>query len=205
MLIGALTTLIDNLNADGEVCIHISQDGKAYIEEDGNNVIVHANITGYGGSKLEPNVPTPDWSINQLGKLIESKFPLNKIVLRVDPIFNSDKGLDTSLKIMQQGIDMGISRIRFSFMDTHYKHLKRRFYDAGIKIPPSTPTQTQQDILYTFIAHNQKNHWLHSGAIKYIEGGIKPFQCHEWDMRILKSKSYAMQTLDFMGKKSSTV
>jgi len=32
MLIGALTTLIDNLNADGEVCIHISQDGKAYIE-----------------------------------------------------------------------------------------------------------------------------------------------------------------------------
>jgi len=41
MLIGALTTLIDNLNADGEVCIHISQDGKAYIEEDGNNSVVY--------------------------------------------------------------------------------------------------------------------------------------------------------------------
>jgi len=41
MLIGALTTLIDNLNADGEVCIHISQDGKAYIEEDGNISVVY--------------------------------------------------------------------------------------------------------------------------------------------------------------------
>jgi len=124
--------------------------------ENRTNVIVHANITGYGGSKLEPNVPKPDWSINQLGKLIQSNFPLDKIVLRVDPIFSSDKGLDTSLNIMQQGINMGISRIRFSFIDTHYRHLQRRFHDAGIKVPPSTPTLTQQERLYKFIAQNQK-------------------------------------------------
>jgi len=41
MLIGALTNLIDDLNADGDVCIHISQDGKAYIEEDRNISVVY--------------------------------------------------------------------------------------------------------------------------------------------------------------------
>lgn len=118
------------------------------------NIIVHANITGYGGSKLEPNVPKPDWSICQLGKLIKSGFPKRGIVLRVDPIFNSDKGVRTSINIMQQGIDMGITRIRFSFIDTHYKHLQRRFQEAGIEVPPPSPTEHQENILYKLICRN---------------------------------------------------
>jgi DNA repair photolyase len=119
-----------------------------------NNLIIHANITGYGGSKLEPNVPKPDWSVNQLGKLVDSGFSLNRIVLRVDPIFTSDKGVATSIEIMQQGINMGISRIRFSFLDTHYRHLQQRFRDAGIKIPPAKPTLSQLENLHGFIARN---------------------------------------------------
>jgi len=144
--------------------------------ENRSNIIVHATITGYGGSKLEPNVLKPDWSINQLSKLIESNFPLNKIVLRVDPIFNSDKGLDTSLKIMQQGIDMGISRIRFSFIDIYYKHLQSRFQKAGIKIPPSSPTLTQRELLHKFIAHNQKTVFESCAeGFKFDTGCISPY------------------------------
>jgi DNA repair photolyase len=118
-----------------------------------NNIIVHATITGYGGSKLEPNVPKPNWSFCQLGKLIISGFPLNRIVLRIDPIFTTDKGIDTSIKIMQQGIDMRIPRIRFSFMDTYYRHLQSRFKAAGIVVPPK-PTRTHHDMLNRFISKN---------------------------------------------------
>ena len=41
VLIGALTNLIGDLNAKGEVCLHISQNGNAYVEENGNIAIVH--------------------------------------------------------------------------------------------------------------------------------------------------------------------
>jgi len=120
-----------------------------------DNIIVHATITGYGGSKLEPNVPTPDWSFHQLGKLIKQGFPIDRFVLRVDPIFTSEKGLRSSIEIMQRGIDIGIKRIRFSFIDTHYKHLQKRFHDSNIKLPPSTLTQAQRESLRAFITRNQ--------------------------------------------------
>jgi hypothetical protein len=38
VLIDALTALIEDLNADGEACLHIGQDGKAYAEEGGDAV-----------------------------------------------------------------------------------------------------------------------------------------------------------------------
>ena len=41
VLIGALTNLIGDLHAEGEACLHISQDGRAYVEENDNIVVVH--------------------------------------------------------------------------------------------------------------------------------------------------------------------
>jgi len=41
VLIGTLTNLIDNLNASGEVCLHIGADGKAYTENGGNIATVY--------------------------------------------------------------------------------------------------------------------------------------------------------------------
>jgi len=40
VFINALTTLIDDLNANGEVCFYIGQDGKAYTENDNGNIVV---------------------------------------------------------------------------------------------------------------------------------------------------------------------
>jgi len=39
VLINALNTLIEDLNADGEVCVHIDRDGKAYVEDGGTSVV----------------------------------------------------------------------------------------------------------------------------------------------------------------------
>ena len=41
ILINSLTTLIDDLNASGEVCLYIGADGKAYVENGGNTAVVH--------------------------------------------------------------------------------------------------------------------------------------------------------------------
>jgi len=41
VLIDALTALIDDLNASGEVCLYIGHDGKAYVEENDGNTIVY--------------------------------------------------------------------------------------------------------------------------------------------------------------------
>jgi hypothetical protein len=41
VLIDELTALIDNLNADGEACLYINQEGKAYTEEAGNITVVY--------------------------------------------------------------------------------------------------------------------------------------------------------------------
>ena len=41
VLIDSLTSLINNLHVEGEVCLYIDQDGKAYVEDDGGNSVVH--------------------------------------------------------------------------------------------------------------------------------------------------------------------
>ena len=41
VLINALTALIDDLNANGEVCLYIGQDGKAYVEENDGTTVVY--------------------------------------------------------------------------------------------------------------------------------------------------------------------
>jgi hypothetical protein len=41
VLINALNTLIEDLNADGEVCVHIDRDGKAYVEDGGSSSVAY--------------------------------------------------------------------------------------------------------------------------------------------------------------------
>jgi len=55
-------------------------------------VILHATVTGYGGTVLEPNVHDYKWSHAQVLKLIEAGFEPAHIVLRVDPVIATTKG-----------------------------------------------------------------------------------------------------------------
>ena len=101
------------------------------------NVIVHAGITGYGGSAIEPNVPKPAWSVDQLEKLIAAGFPIGRTVARIDPIFPTAKGRATTEVLVRQLSELGIRRIRYSYVDL-YGHVLKRFKDAGIEIPAFT-------------------------------------------------------------------
>jgi DNA repair photolyase len=98
---------------------------------DRNNVIVHATVTGWGGSIIEPNVPPTEWSLRQLCKLHELGFPMNRVVLRVDPIFLSDYGLRVADNVLIAASNTGIKRVRFSFLDL-YRHVIKRFRDNNV-------------------------------------------------------------------------
>ena len=93
-------------------------------------LIVHATLTGYGGSILEPCVPTPDEQFEAVQALVDSGFPQEKIVIRVDPLIPTEKGLGKALKVIETCMDDGFRRYRVSVLDM-YRHVRNRFRSIG--------------------------------------------------------------------------
>lgn len=54
--------------------------------------ILHLTITGMGGTKLEPLVPSLEISKQKFDLLISKGFPVKQVVLRIDPIIPTPKG-----------------------------------------------------------------------------------------------------------------
>lgn len=120
-----------------------------------DKIILHLTCTGMGGTRVEPFVPNLQETHGKLLKLIKGGFPVNQVVLRIDPIVPTRKGVETAMRVLRQFRDVGICRVRISFLD-NYKHVKERFKEA--KIP----------ILYDGKFHapmEDRQHWI--TAIKY--------------------------------------
>jgi Domain of unknown function (DUF1848) len=97
------------------------------------NAIVHATITGHGGTIYEPNVPPLLISKQHFHKLVERIGP-DRVVLRIDPIIPTDSGIAKAIYVYQQlheNMDQK-TRVIISFMD-NYDHVKDRFTEAGLK------------------------------------------------------------------------
>ena len=76
---------------DLKACIVISKNINdkliKHLLENKSKIILHATITGYGGSILEPNVPYAEWNFSQLNKLIAL---LDKLTVANDSVtFNT--------------------------------------------------------------------------------------------------------------------
>lgn len=98
----------------------------------GYKIIVHCTCTGYGGTELEPNVPDYKNQLDSLKTLIDIGFPAQNCVLRIDPIFPSEKGLNHVKEVMQyfMSLNTGVTRIRVSIVD-EYRHVKERYRERG--------------------------------------------------------------------------
>lgn len=81
-----------------------------------HNIIVHATITGYGGTKIEPNVPDYTSALEGYRELIDL-LGVDRVVLRIDPIIPTEDGLTRVSDVAKacQG------RMRISFLD-NYPH-----------------------------------------------------------------------------------
>jgi DNA repair photolyase len=100
------------------------------------NSIVHATITGLGGSIYEPNVPNLSVSKLYFDKLIE-KIGHERVILRIDPIIPTEDGIAKAINVYEQIHVKGgkRTRVRISFMD-NYPHVKERFKRLGLNPLP---------------------------------------------------------------------
>ena len=98
------------------------------------NIILHCTCTSYGGGILEPNVPAYPIQLNQLKKLIDSGFPAENVVLRIDPIIPDNLDSVKNMLDYAESINIlqSINRIKISVFDD-YKHVKERFTAAGLQ------------------------------------------------------------------------
>ena len=126
---------------DGAIILtkNLSEKVRAAILEAPVPVIVHATCTGYGGTKVEPHVPTPATQVGNIRLLLNAGFPASRVVLRVDPIIPTLRGaekFDTLLHFTAHAIPE-VQRCRISILDT-YPHTTRRFAEAGLtlNLPP---------------------------------------------------------------------
>lgn len=103
------------------------------IRLDNPNVIVHATITGYGASVLEPNVVPFEEAIIGL-KALRKIIDPERIVLRIDPVIPTEKGIEVALNVLKNAQKIGLFRVRISFLDL-YNHVRKRFINNEIDCP----------------------------------------------------------------------
>lgn len=176
-------------NYDGMILItkHLSH---LFIEQASNaNCIVHATITGHGGSIFEPNVPSLNISKIMFTKLVEILGP-EHVVLRIDPIIPDERGPAIAINVYQQLHEKfpKKTRVRISFMD-NYPHIKERFIKAGLKPLP-----------YNFHAPLEERKKIASYFPDAEICGEPGFECvgcvSEKDLKILKIDAKPLQGYD---------
>lgn len=96
-----------------------------------DKIILHATITGYGGTEFESNVMSSDLSFRQLHKLINSGFPIKNIVLRIDPIIPQTLYLGVVDEVLKGAELLELMRIRISFINM-YPYVVNRLRNAKL-------------------------------------------------------------------------
>jgi DNA repair photolyase len=102
-----------------------------------NKCILHLTCTGMGSSKIEPFVPSKEKTFEKFNELIDKGFPIKQVVLRIDPIIPTSRGINTAISVMRLFRNSGITRVRFSSLDM-YEYVKTRFSNKNITIPYET-------------------------------------------------------------------
>lgn len=159
-------------NIDAAILITkcVSPDFFDAVLEHKNKVIVHTTVTGYGHSVLEPNVPPSYEESSAVMELVKAGFPIEKIVIRIDPIIPTEKGVSVALRVMCSFMEMGFRRYRVSVIDM-YPHVRSRFRRAGLPLPYGdngfAPSKAQLSKVDNML-RQAKRFWEESNSGKYL-------------------------------------
>ncbi len=95
-------------------------------------VIVHCTCTGNGGTWIEPAAPDYKTQLGYLKDLINTGFPMDRTVLRIDPIIPTPEYLKSAENVLTYVLEQNIpiKRIRFSLLD-QYPHVSKRLQALG--------------------------------------------------------------------------
>lgn len=98
-----------------------------HLTRTGFPVIVHATCTGWGGSAIEPNVPSFRTQLEQACQMVAVGLPADRLVFRIDPIIPDEPGLQTTKQVLDELKQMNLyqPRIRVSVMDGYAHSLAR--------------------------------------------------------------------------------
>jgi len=110
-------------------------DNVARLHKEGRRLIVHCGCTGWGGTVIEPGSPTPAVQLKSLAILLDAGFPVDRCVLRIDPIIPKEGGIERAesvLRMADQTIGLDRLRVRISVVDD-YPHVKQRFRTMGLE------------------------------------------------------------------------
>ena len=101
-----------------------------------DRLIFHATTTGFGGTVIEPNVAPAESRLKEVAEFCRRGFPMEHVVIRVDPMIPTPKGIARAETVIRRAYELGFRRFRYSWMDV-YGHVKARFLQAGLPVPPS--------------------------------------------------------------------
>ena len=95
----------------------------------------HVTCTGYGGTIVEQNVPKAIAQLKQAKKLTEQMgFPKERVVVRIDPIIPTNKGVQTARDVFVLFAGSGFTEFRVSVIDM-YPHVRARFAENKLPLP----------------------------------------------------------------------
>lgn len=99
-----------------------------------HKIIFHVTCTGYGGTVVEPKILAFNSQLAQAKKLVSAGFPMERVVIRIDPIIPTDRGLATACKVFLNAYKLGFRRFRISLLDC-YPHVRERMRSLNIELP----------------------------------------------------------------------
>ena len=155
------------------------QQGAEAMQKMKNKIIFHATTTGYGGTIIGPNVMPYQKRLKKLKDFCDKyTFPLEHIVIRVDPIIPTEKGIKRAQNVILEAQQYGFKRYRFSFIDI-YRHVAERFKKANLPVPPDIKQVNPAIInnFYQFLDIKSMEQLKFESCAeqnKYTEGCISP-------------------------------
>lgn len=146
----------DKLSAvDGAIIItkHITEKFKDCLLNASKPVVFHCGVTGWGGTWLEPGNPDYKTQLENLRDLVDRGFPVDNVVLRIDPIIPAAEGLQHVRNVLDYVLSekIPVYRCRMSVYD-EYAHSARRLVDAGHE-----PIYNDVSLLRTFTKPSYAN------------------------------------------------
>lgn len=103
-------------------------DDLARLREANIPVILHATVTGWGGTKMEPGAPHPAAAVTAAAALAKAGL-VRSVILRIDPIIPTPEGVNRAVWTARLGWKVGLKQVRFSLLHL-YAHRRKEILAA---------------------------------------------------------------------------
>ena len=124
---------LDAVNGAVLVTKNVTSGFISKVLENPTKLIIHATCTGYGGTAVEPNVPAWQTQASAVQKMVLEGFPKERVVIRVDPIIPTERGLERALEREKQQPEPCVAELCRRFVADEEDFSEERLRIAGVE------------------------------------------------------------------------